>query len=169
MLGVWYGTFGESRDRWHDGGLTPDESDVEVELYRFSFHHQGQDGPEASIPARWLFAEALSLRPLHMFKGLLRRVTLKARSAVFIRPPTLTLAEREARTFRADEKGPALSYWQRQFGSNTDVSDAQFTTLERTITDVLGRGSRILLVDLPIPACLRPQGLTPTCSRLNQS
>ena len=152
VLGIWYGNFADSRDRWHDRNRALGESDVEVELYRFGFYHQGRTGPEASISDRWLFAEALSLRPLHMFEGLLRRLTSTARNAVFVRPPTMTLAEREKRTFKPDEKVAALQYWQQQFGSNTDVSDAQFAILERTITDILARGSRVVLVDLPIPA-----------------
>lgn len=152
VFGVWYGDFGDSSDRWHDTGRSLGETDVELELYRFGFYRHGQSGPEAAISEHWLAIEALALRPLHLFENVARHLTATLRERVFVRPLTLTLAEREARVFRPEEKTAALAYWRQQFGSNADVSDRQFAVFQEMLTRVLASGSRVMVVDLPVPS-----------------
>ena len=152
VLGIWYGDFGDSEDRWHGPSRFLGETDVEIELYRFGLYHRGKEGPEPSLLAPWLDAQAVLLRPLHMFEGLSRALTLGVRQAVFVRPPNLTLEARENRIFRPEERSAALLYWQQQFGGKREVSRRQFEMLNGIISGLIERGSHVVLVDLPIPS-----------------
>jgi hypothetical protein len=152
VFGVWYGDFGDSIDRWTPATRKDAETDIEVELYRYGFYRRSHDGPLAVLPAAWLPAEQILVRPFIVIESVVRRMTGRLRGYVFIRPPNKTDAEREAAHFSDQEKRDAALYWTNQLGRKDDVSGAQFAEFETMINRLLDAHEKVVLVDLPIPA-----------------
>ena len=151
VFGIWYGDFGDSVDRWPPSMRKNGETDIEVELYRYGFYRRDAGEPRALLPASWLPAEEILVRPFIVIESVARRLTAKIRSYVFIRPPNKNEGEREAAHFNADEKRDATAYWNNQMGHKNDVSADQFAEFEDTIGRLLDARERVVIVDLPIP------------------
>jgi hypothetical protein len=70
---------------------------------------------------------------------------------LFARPVTRTDAERNAAIVSDAGKDAAMEYWRERMHSNGPIADEQFLVLKDLIARILSRGSRVVLVDLPIP------------------
>jgi hypothetical protein len=153
VIGVWYGMFADSETRYADPDRNRGETDLDIEKYRYSFYRRTANGPVAVLPAKWLDAGVMGLRPLL----LVEKVARETRAGLNLlltgrRSAQRTEAEREAAVVSEQEKKKALEYWDESMAFKGKISNAQVTLLGDTIESLLNSGERIVLVDLPIPA-----------------
>ena len=151
VFGVWYGVFGDSKDRWPASSRKNAETDIDLELYRYGFYRHTPEGPHSLLPPSWLPMEDALIRPFIVAEAVARQLTGKLRGEFFIRPPNRTEAEREAAHFSADERRAATAYWYAQLGRKDDISSDEFSEFENTIASLLDAHERVVGVDLPIP------------------
>jgi hypothetical protein len=86
-----------------------------------------------------------------VFDELSRRASKELRDRLFGRAASRTDAERDASVVSAEGKEAALKYWREQMHSDGPIDDEQFMVLRNLIDRILAQGSRVVLVDLPIP------------------
>jgi hypothetical protein len=153
VIGVWYGMFADSDIRYTDPDRNRGETDLDIEKYRYGFYRRTAQGPVAVLPAKWLDAGVMGLRPLL----LIEKAAREARASLSLlltgrKSAQRTEAEREIAVVSEQEKKKALEYWNESMGFKGAISDAQVTVLRETIESLLNSGERVVLVDLPIPA-----------------
>ncbi|WP_027552881.1 MULTISPECIES: hypothetical protein [Bradyrhizobium] len=153
VIGVWFGMFVDSDVKYAEGDRHRGETDIDIERYRYGFYRRTQNGPVAVLPAHWLDAGVMAIRPFL----LLEKVARQARAGVNLALTGRTSAqrtddERESVVMSAEDKQKALEYWKETMGRTTEISAAQVEVLKQTIQALLDSGEKIVLVDLPIPA-----------------
>ena len=153
VIGTWFGMFIDSEVKYSEGDRHRGETDIDIERYRYGFYRRTQDGPIAVLPAKWLDAGVMAIRPFL----LLEKAARQARAGVNLMLTGRTSAqrtddERESVVMSEAEKKKALVYWKETMGRVDDISPTQVEVLKRTIQALLFSGEKVVLVDLPIPA-----------------
>jgi hypothetical protein len=153
VIGVWFGMFIDSDVKYAEGDRHRGETDVDIERYRYGFYRRTPDGPVAVLPAKWLDAGVMTIRPFL----LLEKVARQARAGVNLVLTGRTSAqrtddERESVVMSDAEKQKALESWKETMGRTSDISPTQVEVLKQTIQALLDSGEKVVLVDLPIPA-----------------
>ena len=150
VIGIWFGMFIDTDQRWPRNDRQRGDTDVDTELYRYGLYRRTDSGPVPVLPIRFLPLEVALIRPYLMLEKVARDWTEGLRYALFIRPPDLTDSERERIVLTAQQKQDALEYWRQSMGPS-GVSMAQMGLLQETISRLLAAHQRVVLVDLPLP------------------
>jgi hypothetical protein len=66
--------------------------------------------------------------------------------------PKLTDEQRNARVISPDEQQRYLAFWHGYMGSEPRLADPQFEQLRALVDTLVADGSRVVLVDMPIPS-----------------
>jgi hypothetical protein len=153
VIGVWYGMFIDSDVKYSDPDRNRGETDIDLEKYRYGFYRRTPEGPVARLPANWLDAGVLAIRPILVIEKIAREI----RTGVNLlltgrRSAQRNEAEREVAGMSEQDKKKALDYWNEAMGQKGEISLAQVAVLKDIIETLLRSGERVLLIDLPIPA-----------------
>ncbi len=151
VVGIWYGTFAQDRFRWDTPDRRAGDTDIDIERYRYGFYRRTEDGPKQVLPAADLALGVSLIHPYLVFDELSRRASKELRDRLFGRAASRTDAERDATVVSAEDKETALKYWREQMHSDGPIAQEQFLVLRNLIDRILSQGSRVVLVDLPIP------------------
>jgi hypothetical protein len=153
VIGVWFGMFIDSDVKYSDPDRNRGETDIDLEKYRYGFYRRTPEGPVALLPANWLDAGVLAIRPILVIEKIAREI----RAGVNLlrtgrRSAQRNEAEREVAGMSEQDKKKALDYWNEAMGTKGEISLGQVALLKDTIDTLLRSGERVVLVDLPIPA-----------------
>ncbi|GLR91031.1 hypothetical protein [Bradyrhizobium iriomotense] len=153
VIGVWFGMFVDSDVKYADPDRNRGETDIDLEKYRYGFYRRTLEGPAALLPASWLDAGVLAIRPILVIEKMAR----EARAGVNLlltgrKSAQRNEAEREAAGMSEQDKKKALDYWNEAMGKRNEISLGQVEVLKNTIETLLRSGERVVLIDLPIPA-----------------
>jgi hypothetical protein len=151
VIGMWYGTFAQDRFRWDTPDRHAGDTDIDIERYRYGFYRRGENGPKQLLPSDDLPLGVALIHPYLVFDELSRRVSKELRDRLFGRAASRTDAERDASVVSAEGKEAALKYWREQMHSDGPIAEEQFLVLRDLVDRILAQGSRVVLVDLPIP------------------
>jgi hypothetical protein len=151
MLAVWYGMFADSAAHWHIDFRQPGDTDLDIEFYRYGFYRRGPHGPVANLPPGWFDLAALAIRPYLAIERLTRDATASLRRRFLVRPPSLTDAQREAMVVTDAQRKIMLADWQKSMGGANQISAAQARLFDDTIRRLLRGGSKVVVLDLPLP------------------
>jgi hypothetical protein len=152
VIGVWFGMFADTEQRWPGADRHHGDTDLDVERYRYGFYRRTASGPVAVLPPEWLRAGVVLIRPYLLLEMVARKATIAFRRTVLGRPATLSDDEREAIVVSDKEKSDALAYWRQNMGGTSEISQAQAALLQDTIDGLLRSGEKVVLADLPIPS-----------------
>jgi hypothetical protein len=151
VIGMWYGVFAQDDFRWDTPDRHAGDTDIDIERYRYGFYRRTENGPKQVLPSEDLALGVALIHPYLVFDELSRRVSKNLRDLLFGRPASRTDAERNASVVSEADKEAALIYWREQMHSDGPIGEEQFVVLRKLIDRTLAQGSRIVLVDLPIP------------------
>jgi hypothetical protein len=151
VVGIWYGMFTQDRFRWDTPDRHKGDTDIDIERYRYGFYRRTADGPRQILPAKELSIGVTLIHPYLAFDQISRLASKALRDRLFGRAPTRTDAERNASVVSETEKEAALKYWHEQMHSDGPIAEEQFVVLRNLIAKILDQGSRVVLVDLPLP------------------
>ncbi|HEX3522956.1 MAG TPA: hypothetical protein VHT52_12820 [Stellaceae bacterium] len=147
VLGIWYGMFGRDHLRWYTPDRSPGDTDIDIERYRYGFERRTAQGPVPVVQWQYFGAAVTAIYPF-LFLDKLSRDVLAWLSH---RYQTQTADPNSAVMSQSDRDG-SMSYWRSTMGSAGPAAfDEQFAVLERACKRVLAEGSKLLLVDLPLP------------------
>ena len=152
VIGIWFGMFVDTTQLWPDDDRQHGDTDIDIERYRYGFYRRTQAGPVAVLPPAWLHWETTLIRPYLLLEKVARDVTSGLRHALFVRPPALTDADREALVLDANQRAEAVDYWRRTLGNHGSIAQSQVVLLDHLIDGLLAAGEKVVLADLPIPA-----------------
>ncbi len=151
VIGIWYGMFVQDGFRW----TTPDrhngDTDIDIERYRYGFYRRSESGPRQVLPSGELSLGVTLIRPYLVFDELSRVASKGFRQRLSGKPLRRTDAERNASLVSEADRVSALKYWRTQMHSDGAIAEEQFLVLRDLVARVLARGSKVVLVDLPIP------------------
>jgi hypothetical protein len=151
VIGMWYGTFAQDRFRWDTPDRHAGDTDIDIERYRYGFYRRTENGPKQVLPSEDLPLGVALIHPYLVFDELSRRASKELRDRLFGRAASRTDAERDASVVSAADQEAALKYWRGQMHSDGPIAEEQFSVLRNLIDRILAQGSRVVLVDLPIP------------------
>jgi hypothetical protein len=151
VIGMWYGTFAQDKFRWNTPDRHVGDTDIDIERYRYGFYRRTENGPKPVLPAEDLPLGVALIHPYLVFDELSRRVSKELRDRLFGRAASRTDAERDANVISAADQEAALKYWRDQMHSDGPIAEEQFVVLRNLIDAILVQGSRVVLVDVPIP------------------
>jgi hypothetical protein len=151
VIGMWYGTFAQDRFRWDTPDRHAGDTDIDIERYRYGFYRRTENGPIQVLPSEDLPLGVALIHPYLVFDELARRASKELRDRLFGRAASRTDAERNASVVSAADQDAALKYWREQMHSDGPIAEEQFSVLRNLIDKILAQGSRVVLVDLPIP------------------
>jgi hypothetical protein len=147
VIGLWYGLFGENRLHWFTADRVAGDTDLDLERYRYGFERRTPDGPATTVPSAYRDVGVMAIYPL-LFLDRASRIALRWISPVHAKTPD----ELDAVNVTEQEKDEYLRYWQTMMGPpEPSIFDEQFSVLGRICDEVLAQGSRLLLIDLPLP------------------
>lgn len=152
VLGLWYGTFAADRARWNTPDRHPGDTDIDLERYRYGFYRRSEGGAVALLPPSGLDTGAHLVHPYLVLDSVTRDVTQSLRGRLSGKAPKLTDRERNQRTVQPSEYAGYLAFWRHYMGDIDRLEDEPFQTLAKTVDEIVADGSRVVLVDLPIPA-----------------
>ena len=151
VVGIWYGTFAQDGFRWDTPDRHAGDTDIDIERYRYSFYRRTDNGPKQVLPSEDLPLGIALIHPYLVLDELSRRASKELRDRLFGRAASRTDAERNASVVSAADQEAALKYWRGQMHSDGPIAEEQFLVLRDLIDRILAQGSRVVLVDLPIP------------------
>jgi hypothetical protein len=151
VIGMWYGMFVPDEFRWTTPDRHKGDTDIDIERYRYGFYRRSDSGPRQILPPDDLSLGVVLIHPYLVFDDLSRAVSERFRERLKGKPPKRTDAERNASIVPEEERAAALEYWRAQMHSDGPIADEQFQVLRGLIARILEQGSKVLLVDLPIP------------------
>ena len=151
VLGLWYGVFAADEARWHTPDRHAGDTDIDIERYRYGFFRRTSAGPVPVLPTAYLDWGVTLIHPYLVLDGMARDGTAALREKLSGKARRLTDAERNARVIDGDEQRDYLAFWRRYMGSVDTLSAAPFERLRRSVEQLLADGSRVILVDMPIP------------------
>jgi hypothetical protein len=151
VIGMWQGMFVPDGFRWSTPDRHKGDTDIDIERYRYGFYLRSDTGPKQILPSNELSLGVMLIHPYLVFDELSRIASKGLRERVSGKPPRRTDAERNASILSEPDKELALTYWRQQMHSDGPISDEQFLVLKNLIATILAQGSRVVLVDLPIP------------------
>jgi hypothetical protein len=147
VVGVWYGMFGEDRLHWFTPDRSAGDTDIDIERYRYGFERRTQDGPVALVPERYFGAAVTAIYPFLFLDKLARDAT-----GLVVSREQPDEAALNAVVLSEDDRVKYLRYWSSMMGPEEPRSmDEQFGALARACEAILAHGSRVVLVDLPLP------------------
>jgi hypothetical protein len=147
VIGVWYGMFGEDRLRWFTADRSAGDTDIDIERYRYGFEWRTRHGPVALVPERYFGAAVTAISPFLFLDRLARDA-----SALVVSQAQPDEAALDAVVLGEDDRAKYLRYWSSMMGPEAPRSmDEQFGVLARACDAILAHGSRVVLVDLPLP------------------
>ncbi len=148
---MWYGMFTQDSFRWTTPDRHKGDTDIDIERYRYGFYRRSETGPKQILPSDELQLGVTLIRPYLVFDALSRLASKALRDRLSGRPPSRTDAERNATIFSEADKDAAMNYWRDQMHNDGTIDEEQFIVLRNLIGRAVARGSRVVLVDLPIP------------------
>jgi hypothetical protein len=151
VIGIWYGMFTQDGFRWTTPDRHKGDTDIDIERYRYGFYRRSETGPKQVLPSNELQLGVTLIRPYLVFDALSRLTSKALRDRLFGRPPSRTNAERNATIFSEADKDAAMNYWRDQMHNDGTIDEEQFIVLRNVIGRVVAQGSRVVLIDLPIP------------------
>jgi hypothetical protein len=151
VIGMWYGMFTQDSFRWTTPDRHKGDTDIDIERYRYGFYRRSESGPKHNLPSDELQFGVTLIRPYLVFDALSRLASKALRDRLSGRPPSRTDAERNATIFSEADKDAAMTYWRDQMHNDGSIDEEQFIVLRNLIGRAVARGSRVVLVDLPIP------------------
>jgi hypothetical protein len=157
VLGMWYGIFFSNQVKWYSPERHAGDTDIDIELYRYGFYRRTEHGPVALLPARFLSSEVLLVRPFLVMDRLSRQVSRGLRQFVHDKPDddddtVDKTAVRDASVVSDTKKAEDMAYWKQMMEGRNQLPPEQVQALHDLIGKILASGSKIMLVDLPIPA-----------------
>jgi hypothetical protein len=152
VIGIWYGLFVPDSVRWNTPDRHAGDTDIDIERYRYGFYRRTEFGPEPVIPPDKLDLGVLLIHPYLVLDRAVRQATDELRDLIHDKPPDRTNAERNATVLSEEQKAKYIAFWNDQFNGATAVSEQQFKVLSDLINRILDGESKVLLVDLPVPA-----------------
>jgi hypothetical protein len=148
VIGIWYGLFIADERRWK-GRLT----DIEVEGLRYGIYRRSEAGLLPVMAPSWLDYASFALRPLLAVEVALKNRLGRWRQRIGSGPRDLN-----APPLNATEREDALRFWAEQVGTpGGRLDDAQFARLLGMVRRLSGAGTRMILLDLPLPSWHRAQ------------
>ena len=151
VIGMWYGMFTQDDFRWGTPDRHQGDTDIDIERYRYGFYRRTANGPRQILPSDELQLGVTMIHPYLVFDALSRVASKKLRDRLFGRPPYRTDAERNATIVSAADQEAAMKYWRDQMHSDGGIAAEQFVVLRNLIARILAQGSKVVLIDLPIP------------------
>ena len=146
VLGIWYGMFGRDHLRWYTPDRSPGDTDIDIERYRYGFERRTAQGSAPVVQWQYFDAAVTAIYPFLFLDKLSRDVL-----AWLSHHQTQTADPNSAVMSQSDRDG-SMGYWRATMGpAGPSAFDEQFAVLERACKRVLGEGSKLLLVDLPLP------------------
>ncbi len=147
VLGIWYGMFGQNRLRWDTPDRSPGDTDIDIERYRYGFERRTPHEPVAVVPWQYFDAAVTAIYPF-LFLDKLSRDALEWLSHRYQTQP----ADPDNVVMTKTERDRSMRYWREMMGpARPSALDEQFAVLERACDRVLAEGSKLVLVDLPLP------------------
>jgi hypothetical protein len=148
VLGIWYGMFGEDRLRWYTPDRTPGDTDIDIERYRYGFERRTAHGPVPVVPWRNVDEAVMAIYPFLLLDKLSRDTV-----AWVIHRHSPESAELDTAVVTSEERIQYLDYWSKVMGAGRrpPIPDEQFIVLEQACEAILAEGSRLVMVDLPLP------------------
>lgn len=158
VLGIWYGMFSEDRVRWSSSDRVAGDTDIDIERYRYGFYRRDAGGPVAVLPPRYLNLGVAAVYPFLVADGMVRQARDWARDRLyeqfhfsFLRRPRLGDDQEDDHVVDAAEQKNWLTYRVNFMDTQGGIAEEQFQVLDRMVRNVVESGSRIVIVDLPIP------------------
>jgi hypothetical protein len=151
VIGMWYGMFVQDSFRWGTPDRHAGDTDIDIERYRYGFYRRTDAGPRQVVPPEELPIGVMLIHPYLVFDELSRLASKGLRERLSGKPPYRTDAERNATVVSEADRVLALTYWREQMHSDGPMSEEQFLVLRDLVTKILAQGSKVVLVDLPIP------------------
>ena len=152
VIGLWYGVFASDRARWHTPDRNAGDTDIDIERYRYGFYRRTPQGAAPLLPPRYLATEETLVLPYLALDRAARDLTVSLRARLSGKAPKLSDEQRNARIIGVEEQQKYLAFWRDYMGGVPRLSDEQFQELERLVEAIVADGSRVVLVDLPIPS-----------------
>ena len=152
VIGTWYGLFADDRARWYTDDRHGGDTDIDIERYRYGFYRRTDDGPRPVLPPDRLETGVTLIHPYLVLDRVARDMTRSLRARIAAKPKVITDDERNAVVLTAEQKQAYLAFWRSYMGRTDTLGDAPFRTLEQLIDVLLMDGSRVVLVDMPLPA-----------------
>ena len=152
VLGLWYGLFAADQARWHTPDRNPGDTDIDIERYRYGFYRRTPQGAVPVLSPRYLATEETLVLPYLALDRAARDLTVTLRAKLSGKAPKLTDEQRNARVISVDEQQRYLAFWRDYMGRETRLSQESFVQLEQLVRALVADGSRVVLVDLPIPS-----------------
>jgi hypothetical protein len=151
VIGMWYGMFVPDSFRWGTADRHAGDTDIDIERYRYGFYLRSDSGPRQVVPPEELPIGVMLIHPYLVLDELSRRAGKSFHRLLLGNPPRRTDAERDATVVSEADRVLALTYWREQMHSDGPMSEEQFLVLRDLIARILAQGSKVVLVDLPIP------------------
>jgi hypothetical protein len=140
ILGIWYGMFQPDALAWPDGA-----TDLDRERARYGV--LGRDG-------------GALLRPVLLISRVYDLYVTRAVTAVRVAllrlagetPADVTVTDRNSFHLTASERAASLVAWRKRMGAPGAWDEKQFQRFDALAREISRRGSRLVLLDLPLPA-----------------
>jgi hypothetical protein len=157
VLGMWYGIFFGNHVKWYSPERHAGDTDIDIEQFRYGFYRRSEEGPVALLPPRFLAAEVLLVRPFLVLDRLSRQASRGLRGFVHNKPDedddqVDKTAVRNASVVSEAKKAEDIEYWKQMMQDQKQLPTEQVQALRDLIGKILASGSKIMLVDLPIPS-----------------
>ena len=155
VMGIWYGNFVDNAMRW-DAGRT----NIDLEFERYGLWSRGADGRYTPrLPPSLLPAAFVLLRPIMWFGYaynwyvLVPWLDLVDRIETRLGKPqdTINRNDRATAVLTERQRRIALDYFAGYMGGSGKQSDEQLVIFENICRRITANGSRLMIVDLPIP------------------
>lgn len=159
VLGFWYGHLVDDQIRWKDG-----VTDVENEQMRFGLYHKDGTKIVPGVPQKYFSYYVKFLYPFLVFDNAMTQGSIKLKdffeqkSRLALKGTTITNpnpGDSNLDEVIVDENARkhALSFWHDYMGTENDtISLKQFEVLLDIVRLIGDHGSKLLIVDLPIPS-----------------
>jgi hypothetical protein len=151
VIGMWYGMFVQDAFRWGTPDRHAGDTDIDIERYRYGFYRRTDTGPRQVVPPEELPLGVILIHPYLVLDELSRLASKDFRDRLLGKPPHRTDAERNATIVSEADRVVALAYWRDQMHSDGPMSEEQFLVLRDLIAKIMAQGSKVVLIDLPIP------------------
>lgn len=151
VIGLWYGLFASDGVRWHTPDRNAGDTDIDIERYRYGFYRRTAQGATPLLSPRYLAAEEALVLPYLALDRAARDLTVSLRARLSGKPPKLSDEQRNARIISVEEQQKYLAFWRQYMGQAPRLSEEPFAQLEHLVQTIVADGSRVVLVDLPIP------------------
>ncbi len=154
VLGIWYAMFAPD-ERCYPTNVT----DLDIERLRYGLYRRNAAGfVERRFPKAWTPVLGEALRPVllvsRMYQGAISPL-LSPRVALLRligeTPPDFRGADRNSLILGPEERKAALLFWHRYMGPPGEWDETGLPRLLELAHKISGRGSRLVILDLPIP------------------